>query len=534
MTEPEDDFTIEIPTESGVQPIHVAGGSLNLVVGANGSGKSALGNFLQQKIGAKANRIYAHRQLWLKSSGIDLTSSNREQWRAIFAQNDPNYKSRWMDQNPEVRVSSLIMDLLGAQQHIDTQIANTVRKGESLSSVKDGPLQVLNGILGAASFQISIELGSDGALLCRDGKDNTYPAVEMSDGEKAALLLVSAVLVAPEGSVHLIDEPERHLHRSISPLLITSLVDARSDDAFVIFTHDLELASSMMHSGTGFALGGCSWANKAPVAWEISPIQLPDSTPPAVRRAILGGKRHVVFHEGQPGSLDQSLYETLLPGWSVLPVGSCSAVLRAVGGLKVTENHHWMTARGIVDKDYRKDTPPTGVWQLTQHEIENCFYLDCVLEEAGLIQNGMLGSQAAELVSDAKAAMRKALSDNGVRSKIISDSVLADLRGAFTDQVSSLVSVSPSGNHTIIADVDSEKVSEKYDKLVGDVTTLDNFLKSFPVRESQLRSHVASTMKFKGPAEYEQAILQRLRVSSEFRARVVEDVGLKKMAPVSE
>ncbi|WP_442947933.1 AAA family ATPase [Nostoc sp.] len=41
-----------------------------------------------------------------------------------------------------------------------------------------------------------------------------YSIAELSDGERNALLIAANVLTVKNGTLVLIDEPERHLHRS--------------------------------------------------------------------------------------------------------------------------------------------------------------------------------------------------------------------------------------------------------------------------------------------------------------------------------
>jgi ABC-type cobalamin/Fe3+-siderophores transport system ATPase subunit len=92
------------------------------------------------------------------------------------------------------------------------------------------------------------------------------------DGEKSALLLAGEVLTTPEGAICIIDEPERHLHRSISAGLVKAIIAERSDAHFVVLTHDLELAA-VLGDGNGqiYSLIGCSWAGQSGVGWELYP-----------------------------------------------------------------------------------------------------------------------------------------------------------------------------------------------------------------------------------------------------------------------
>ena len=93
-------------------------------------------------------------------------------------------------------------------------------------------------------MDVKIELDPqepDALVARRIATNQTYGIEQLSDGERSALLLASEVLTAPKGTLLLLDEPERHLHRSIISPLLSGLFAQRSDCNFVISTHDLLL-----------------------------------------------------------------------------------------------------------------------------------------------------------------------------------------------------------------------------------------------------------------------------------------------------
>ena len=56
------------------------------------------------------------------------------------------------------------------------------------------------------------------------------------------MIIAAHVITADPGIVFLIDEPERHLHRSIIQPFLSALFNLRKDDcAFVIATHEIAL-----------------------------------------------------------------------------------------------------------------------------------------------------------------------------------------------------------------------------------------------------------------------------------------------------
>ena len=71
-----------IPSISGQKfPISLKGSDRLFIVGANGSGKSALiQHLVSSNQGQKIRRISAHRQTWFQSGSIDLTPQRRKQF----------------------------------------------------------------------------------------------------------------------------------------------------------------------------------------------------------------------------------------------------------------------------------------------------------------------------------------------------------------------------------------------------------------------------------------------------------------------
>ena len=60
--------------------------------------------------------------------------------------------------------------------------------------------------------------------------------------ERNAMILAAHVITADPGTVFLIDEPERHLHRSIIQPFLSALFDLRKEECtFIIATHEIAL-----------------------------------------------------------------------------------------------------------------------------------------------------------------------------------------------------------------------------------------------------------------------------------------------------
>ena len=273
--------------------------------------------------------------------------------------------------------------------------------------------------------------------------------------------------------------------------------------------------------------GQAHWSGKEPTAWEIEEVPPGDQLPEGLRKAVLGGRSRIVFHEGVTGRLDQQIYEALLPGWNVVAAGNCNDVLKSVAGLFAQESLHWITARGIVDKDFRRDSPPRGVTHLKVHEAENIFYLSQVLEHMAGVQAKNLGESFDGTLRNAYEKMRPALKVEGVRNKIVEQRCLQALRDDLTSQLEVIKTWPTEGSLELRGSVSVGEVFDKYDQALAEHhANLDMFLRDFPVRESGLRDAVAKSLFYPSKDIYERAVIQQVRQCSMLREAVLDTTGV--------
>jgi len=210
--------------------------------------------------------------------------------------------SRWLDRNPQNRPNLVLFDLIAGHNARNDRLARLVDEGRSINEIrktKPSPITRLNGILRRCDLPVQIELTETGMLDAVRRNGTRYPVSQLSDGERSAMMLAAEVLMAEQRSVQIIDEPERHIHRSISAPLMQAVANERPDCHFAILTHDLDLAYSLVRQGaSAVSLSGCSWSGETVTAWDAERLPEDDQMPNVVRQAILGGKRRVLFTEG--------------------------------------------------------------------------------------------------------------------------------------------------------------------------------------------------------------------------------------------
>ena len=363
MGEPQEQegLVLEIPKISD-NPLKLTlfPGDRLFVVGANGSGKSAL---IQHLVSSNPNeeirRISAHRRTWFQSESLDITPQARRQFDQQVTQQEVQDQARWRDDFAHERQAAVLFDLVAKENerarlitsHVDNQDSE---EADRISAAEASPFDQLNELLTLGNLAIRLEHSKGEEILARHQiSGHSFSIAQMSDGERNAAIIASTVLTVEPGTVLLIDEPERHLHRSIIEPFLSALFQRRNDCAFLVSTHEIALPVSDQEANT-LMVRSCNWNGDRAIAWDIDLLEANTDLPEDLKRAILGSRKKILFVEGDSsGSLDLPLYSSLFPGISILPKGGCADVLRAVSGLRGTEGLHHVEAFGLIDKDNR-------------------------------------------------------------------------------------------------------------------------------------------------------------------------------------
>ena len=373
-----------IPGADRDQRFAVSRGSTTTFCGANGSEKTRLAVHIEQQLGLDAHRISAHRALSLnprvpKISETEALSGLRTGVQSSKRRTNPlQYRqgSRWGGQE----VTGLLNDYDYLVQALFAEQANTAL--ESHRSLRAGPggtakltkFEKLSEIWDRLLPHRRLNIGGDDITVRTPDNATTYPAADMSDGERAVFYLVAQTLVVGEDSVLVIDEPELHLHPSIMTLLWDELGAARPDCAFVFITHSLEFAAA--RPGDKYVVR----EYQSGPTWTVDPVPHDSGFSEEFTTLILGSRRPVLFVEGTASSLDRSIYDACYPDHLVLPLESCDAVIHAVASMRTNAALTRVTCHGILDGDHRSADDidylrGLGVMVLPVAELENVFLL---------------------------------------------------------------------------------------------------------------------------------------------------------------
>lgn len=497
-------------------------GEMLFILGANGTGKSSLMQAFSSASNDKTRRITAHRQTWFRSGSPEFTGRQRADYGRNVFNYDQQPSSRWMDDYSEQRAQMAIYDLVNSENVRAREITRAVdhKKPEEVEKLaaKDGAFTTLNRLLRLANLDIVVSVEANDEIMATRNGSNPYSIAKLSDGERNTILIAANVLTVPAGTLLLIDEPERHLHRSIVSPLLSLLLNERPDCAFVVSTHEPLLPVDNPRSRV-LLTRACVYDGDKVTSYDIDLLEKSDAIDDDLKRTILGERRKIVFVEGVEHSLDKPLYSLLFPNSSIVAKANCREVENAVVGIRSTAELHWVKPFGLVDNDSSEsvriaDLQSKGVIPLNVYSVESIYYHPDVQKLAGQKLADVVGGDLAEKLKKATNDAIKAIRDNATH---LSTRIAEKVARA---QVFSLLpkkgEVAGGGKRS--AEIDFARIAkDEAARLEALINTSDfvGMLQRYPIRESPALDAIAKALNFASRDLYEAAVRKLLVGNSE-------------------
>lgn len=511
-------FSLEVPRNDGsIENVTVSSGDTLFVLGPNGVGKSSLLHKFYVAHRNNAHRIAAHRQTWFTSNAIEMTAAARRSTETNMLNSDAHLESRWRDNYSTQRSGIALYDLMDAENVRARAIADAVTANEMdvarELAKREAPLTIINDLLRQSNLPIEISVRQYEEIFARKKGGEPYSVAQLSDGERNALLIAAAVLTVKPDTLLIIDEPERHLHRSIISPLLTQLFKQRPDCAFVVSTHDVMLPVDNPASRT-LLVRDCVYRGQTPHAWDADVLPVNTDVSDDLKEDILGSRRRILFVEGTESSLDKPLYSLVFPNISIVPKSSCRNVERAVSGIRDSQNIHWVKAWGVVDNDMRipadiAKLKSSGVHVLSVYSVESLYYHPEIQSRVAVRQANVTGADAATNVEAAKAAALSALAQHGER--LCSKVALNRVREAVFSNLPTQDDLRAGNAIKIDVDVSTILATEKeHFARMLESSDLMGLISHYPIRETPLPSEVARRLGFPGRDQYEAAVRKLL------------------------
>lgn len=384
-SKPQQDTTTEIQVKSSI-----------VVVGANGSGKTRFGSWidLESPQNSLVHRVGAQKSLsipeYCSTSSIDAAENTL--LYGFYQHNSTPEQSlrhklgnRWQSK-PSTFLQSDYDKLL---TYLFTEEFDTSTKYRQQAKFMDQPetppetrLDIIKRIWEFVLPHRELIIGA-GKIEARPKNGGTsYHASEMSDGERVIFYLIGQCLAVKENGIVVIDEPELHLHKALQSRLWDAVEAERPDCLFVYLTHDLDFAVTRMNA-TKIWLK--SYENNQ---WNWHLLPETEDIPERLLLEILGSRKAILFTEGDRESLDFFIFSHLFKDFTVTPCGSASAVIHSTRSFSHLKHIHNLECKGIIDRDFRSDEQVNhlkelGIYCLTVSEIENVFLAEEVLRTVG-------------------------------------------------------------------------------------------------------------------------------------------------------
>ena len=501
---------------------HIDNGSILFVVGANGTGKSSLMQKICSQNRDKAKRILANRQIWFEDT-LNITASQKRQNEEWIKNDNFLDSSRWKNSYHSARASIALYNLIDAENARARKIASAFDERDyeraNSNSATPAPISTINELLLTANIPIKILLGEDDQLLAQKEQSHPYSIAELSDGERNAILICADVLTAHSGSLIVLDEPERHLHRSIISPLLSSLFVKRQDCAFAISTHDIHLPNDHENSSV-LIVRNCVWHQKSVQYWEVDYIDRTGTIPDDIRLEILGSKRKILFVEGESSSLDKQLYQIIYPSITVISQGSCVQVEKSVEGLRQTEQLHWIEGFGLIDSDNRSETNieslyERGIVALSSYSVEGLYYRPEMIRHLALKKADLTGENSDEIIENALADIISDASNQ--KERLCARVSERRVRNVVLGRLPTYRFILDNSLLEIMVDLDSYLAQEieVFDKFVDD-DDISSILSRYPIRETQILTKIARAFDM-SRNQYESSVRKALIDSEEMR-----------------
>ncbi len=357
-----------------------------VVIGANGSGKTRFGSDIESRYNNQTHRISAQKSLTMP---INVSPTSKESAEKDFLYGHTSVdihqkvNQRW-GSKPNTHLLNDYQKLMVLLHTEEYEESIKFKEAYTPNQPDDKPITKLDRI------QIIWEnVLPHRRLIKKAGTIETYPvenpesnynASEMSDGERIVFYLIGEVLSSPENAIIIIDEPEMHIHNSITKKLWDEIESERPDCTFLYLTHDIDFATSRQDAVR-------IWAKSFNGSvWDYNILDNDSDLPEQVYLEILGSRNPILFIEGDSSSIDYKLLQLVFNGYTTKPLGSCQKVFETTKSFNEQNGFHNIESIGLIDRDRRTDDEiehinNPNIWVACVAEIENFLLLEKVIRE---------------------------------------------------------------------------------------------------------------------------------------------------------
>ena len=325
--------------------------STTVIIGANGAGKTSLINELRKNSIDEMYVLPAQKLLYFVSNIHDRNGISRERYIQDLKKIDLKYETIDLYQTKiENDFSNKFTKLITLLVKDYTNIVTRRSRKE-----KDLPLTLWDRVeyIWNQIFQeIIFELEPDDRVIKVEKNGSKYSINGLSDGERCILFYIGNVLLAPENSYIIVDEPETFLNAAVYNELWDLLISERPDCQFIFSSHNIDFVQSRTNATY-------IWCKKFEAPYDLDYEQLEKSQelPLSLLTEVSGTRKPILFCEGTKTSIDYKIYSKLFSKFCfVKPVQGHKQVIQHTKAYNDLQYVHGNTAYGIIDNDWMDES----------------------------------------------------------------------------------------------------------------------------------------------------------------------------------
>ncbi len=370
--------------------------STTVIIGANGAGKSSLINELRKNSIDEMYVLPAQKLLYFM---LNIQERNNVT------------KEKYISESKQVDIKIDTIDLYPFQ--IENSISNTFTKLITLlvkdytnivtrrsRKEKDLPLTLwdrVEQIWNQIFPEIIFELEPDDRVVKVEKNGSKYSINGLSDGERCILFYIGNVLLAPENSYIIVDEPETFLNAAVYNELWDLLISERPDCQFIFASHNMDFVQSRTNATY-------IWCKnfEAPYDLDYQVLEESQEIPLPLLTEVSGAKKPILFCEGTKNSLDYQIYSKLFSEFCfVKPVQGHKQVIQYTKAYNKLEETYGNKAYGIIDYDWMDEA------RIESYKKKNIFVLPFNEIEMLLVDEEMVNSVLSDDEEDKKQKINK-------------------------------------------------------------------------------------------------------------------------------
>ena len=344
--------------------------STTVIIGANGAGKTSLINELRKNSIDEMYVLPAQKLLYFVSNISDR--NNIEQEKYIRDLKNTNIKYDTIDLYPfniQENFSNTFTNLITLLVKDFMVVATYKFRGQNDSSLS--LWQKLEKIWNKIKPEISFEIDPIKIIVNVEKNNSKYSINGLSDGERCILFYIGNVLLAPENSYIIVDEPETFLNGAVYNELWDLLISERPDCQFIFASHNMDFVQSRTNATY-------VWCKEfeAPYNFDYEILEEIQEMPLSLLTEVSGTRKPILFCEGTKTSIDYQIYSKLFSEFCfVKPVQGHKQVIQHTKAYNDLQHIHGNTAFGIIDNDWMdeksvQDYKDINIIVLPLNEIE--------------------------------------------------------------------------------------------------------------------------------------------------------------------